>query len=125
MIFIQVGNLEILDLDICFITNVFSCMASRNEQQISVHFAKVDLSDVGVRDHLNQSIMNNAFAALGLPGWLLSYVKFPSESKREYNLWMSCLRLMVLYRQTTIIILILYYGVFWNPNALSRKYTYC
>ena len=57
MIFIEVGNLEILDLDICFITNVFSCMAYRNEQQISVLFAKVDLSptaDVGVRDHLNQ-----------------------------------------------------------------------
>ena len=32
-------------------------MASRNEQQISILFAKADLSpaaDVGVRDHLNQ-----------------------------------------------------------------------
>ena len=31
-------------------------MASRNEQQISIHFGEMDLSstaDVGVRDHLN------------------------------------------------------------------------
>ena len=58
--FYSSGKFEILDLDICFITNVFSCMASRIEQQISILFSKVDLSptgDVGVRDHLNQ--LNN------------------------------------------------------------------
>ena len=34
---------------------------------------------------LGYTVMNKAFAALGLPRWLLSYVTFPSESKREYN----------------------------------------
>ena len=63
-------------------------MASGNKQQIRILFAKMDLSptaDVGVRDNLNQWIMNKAFAALGLPRWLLSYVKFPSKWKRKYH----------------------------------------